>query len=48
MSHQYYFKYHMGILGGPSRAINFLCAEDNWLQIAGSLVQNDTIFVSKF
>ena len=33
-----------GILGGPLRAINSLSAEDNCLQVAGSLVQNETTF----
>ena len=34
-----------GILGGPLRAINSLSAEDNCLQLAGSLVQNKAIFL---
>ena len=32
------------ILGGPLQAINCLSTEDNGLQVAGSLVQNETIF----
>ena len=33
-----------GILGGPLLAINLLSAEDNCLQLARSLVQNEAIF----
>ena len=33
------------ILGGPLQVINFLFAEDNCLQLAGSLVQNEAIFL---
>ena len=32
-------------LGGPLRAINSLSAEDNCLQLAGSLVRNKPIFL---
>ena len=34
-----------GILGGPLRAINLLSAEDNCLQLAESLMQNEAIFL---
>ena len=32
-----------GILGGPLQAIHSLSVNDNCLQVAGSLVQNETI-----
>ena len=34
-----------GILGGQLRAINSLSVEDNCLQLAGSPVQNEAIFL---
>ena len=34
-----------GILGGPLRTISSLSAEDNYLQVTGSLMQNETIFL---
>ena len=34
-----------GILGGPLQATDSLSAEDNCLQLAGSPVQNEVIFL---